>query len=134
LPDFSRAYKEGHDMKSIAFAALLLSVPSIAEAETPPAYNPVWVPPKLIGHQRQTSCLEVLPLFGAANVTMVHAQFTVVVDPEGSVKSATVRDDSGNADINGALIKCALTWRFVPATIDGKPTEATTETSWSLGH
>ena len=89
-----------------ALIASLLLIPAAAQSqETPPVPNTV--PAMIIGSLRGPhvlSCLRYLPADALGDQVPVHAEFTTVVNPDGTVKSADVKDDSGNPDINKALV------------------------------
>ncbi|HEX2594257.1 MAG TPA: TonB family protein [Rhizomicrobium sp.] len=58
---------------------------------------------------------------------------TITVLPDGSVKSATVAESSGNAELDKAATVCAHAWRYTP--FSDKP-EATTQARvvWQPDH
>ncbi|HJW39976.1 MAG TPA: hypothetical protein VJ476_01965 [Rhizomicrobium sp.] len=117
----------------IPLAALLALLPIGANAQqTPPV--PVTVPPKIIGYVRgphNMNCMGYVPQDILRQVHVVHAAFTVVVNPDGTAKSAIVQDDSGRQEIASALNTCAMNWLFKPATVDGQPIEGTS-TSYQI--
>ena len=107
---------------------LIALVPYGAGAQQQP-YAPAWVPAKIIGYHKgphNLDCTTYLPVDSFRQVQIVHAEFTVVVNADGTVKSVDVKEDSGKPEIASALTTCAMNWLFKPATIDGKPVESTT--------
>ena len=45
------------------------------------------------------------------------------VEPDGSVRKASVYSSSGSRDLDNVSVACAKFWRFQPALENGKPTE-----------
>ena len=49
----------------------------------------------------------------------VIVQFTITA--EGSVANASVKESSGNAELDNAAVACASQWRYTPSTQNGTP-------------
>jgi protein TonB len=47
-----------------------------------------------------------------------------VVTPAGVAKNVTIAASSGNAELDGAALKCAAGWHFAPAILNGQPVSA----------
>jgi TonB family protein len=59
--------------------------------------------------------------------------FTITRD--GTVENISVKDSSGNADLDNAAIQCASTWRYKPAVHNGQPVDVpwNADVEWSPG-
>ncbi|HEX4303529.1 MAG TPA: energy transducer TonB [Rhizomicrobium sp.] len=113
-------------IRAILIASLLFMPAAAQSQQTPPTST--MVPAKIMGHFKGPhvlACNRYLPADALGDLVPLHAEFTTVVNPDGTVKSVDVKDDSGNPDINKALVTCAMNWVYVPATVDGKPVEST---------
>jgi hypothetical protein len=51
---------------------------------------------------------------------------------DARLRGASLRESTGNAEVDTDLIQCAMNWQFVPATVDGKPVEWTTTSNQIL--
>ncbi len=110
----------------IAFVLPLALFVCGAGAQQPAA--PLTVPAKIIGYHNgphSAICSDYIPADALRQVKIVRATITVTVNPDGTVKTANVQEDSGRPEIANAFMTCALNWLFVPATVGGKPVEST---------
>lgn len=48
---------------------------------------------------------------------------TVMVRSDGSAGSVEVKSSSGSTRLDRAAVDAVKSWRFVPATVDGKPVD-----------
>lgn len=111
----------------LAIFVLPLIVPGAACGQQIPPTS-VTVPAKVIGHGSGThslSCLQYIPSDLLKRMQIIRATFSVIVGPDGSVKGASLRESTGNTEVDTDLIQCAMNWQYVPATVDGKPVEWT---------
>jgi TonB family protein len=100
--------------------ALLLMLPCMAWAQTPssvPLPDAGDFPPRPTGDPHL--CRLAVSSKLATNGTKLH--FTVTAD--GGVKDITVVESSGVSSLDSAAVTCVSGWRYIPATIDGKPVE-----------
>ena len=101
--------------------ALLLTLPSIAWAQTPPSLAPLPdagdLPPRPTGDPHL--CKLAVSSNLATNGTMLH--FTVTAD--GGVKDITIVKSSGANKLDSAAVICVSGWRYIPATKNGNPIE-----------
>ncbi len=115
-------------MRTALIASLLL-IPAAAQSQET-QYPPGTVPARIIAYRKGPhvlACNQYLPAGALSDRLPLNVEFTTVVNPDGTVKSVDVKDDSGNPDINKALVACAMNWLYKPATIDGKPVEWTSK-------
>ncbi|HEY1630099.1 MAG TPA: energy transducer TonB [Rhizomicrobium sp.] len=119
-------------MKMKALIAAFVLLPALAAAQiTPPALPDGASKPAPSGKPHVCRNYPKAAIHaGAEGTTAIRFR----IDEDGSVIDLTVLKSSGNRDLDDATLICASQWRYVPATLNGKPIAVDWQASanWSL--
>jgi len=69
------------------------------------------------------TCLGFYPGAARRNHESGAALVSFLIETDGTVRQPAITKSSGLEDLDDAALACVLSWRFVPATVNGSPVE-----------